>query len=787
MEESVIIDIKLNADDVAKQLSDVTQRVAELKREQKELTKEIEAGNDADGEKAKQLVEVSTQLKQMTAQQKALTGQLQTTLNANSQLGDSYREMDANLRMLEDQYKSLTKAQRESAEGEKLKAAINQQKDALKEFDAGIGNYQRNVGNYTNSILDAFNKMPGSVQKVVNPIKNVTMGFKTLSATPAIAILGFIVQILQKLISTLKGSEDGLGRASSAMGVFAGVGVIVQKLLERLSEGLSKVIDWLVGVADKLGLVSEEMKESQRLQQEQIALSERQRALTMEEADAALEVAKLRAQAAQKDKLSSEERLSLLQQAADKEREIAKQRQEVAQREYELIKRQNAQTKSTKEELDREAQAYARMVQTQTDYFRKTIELESQMVEARRSIDKQNEESAKKAAERRKAIADETKKVMQEWTEAYLYYIEDERERELASLQLQYSKEIEALRTKLETDKNLTVTTRQQINDIIEQKEDELQDKLSAKRAEYAEEDKKAAEKQAIDILKLQRQVEDSRLSIMTEGEERELAQTRAKYEREIATLQERYNQEAALSAEHEAYLSELILNKRTELAQSLAAIEKRYQDERVESEKTANEELEQARLSMVASLGSAFGAMSDLLDNWAEESEEAAAAAKGFALAQIIADNARAIAAGVSAAAQGVAQSQVLPFPANLAAMATTVASITGIIASVLSGISQAKQVLSESKFATGGIVGGTSWSGDRVPAMVNSGEMVLNKQQQTRLFEIANTQTSQSTESLQAAISAALRDMPAPTLVYKEFEDFQSNIVNIRELQRL
>ena len=47
MEESVIIDIKLNADDVAKQLSDVTQRVAELKREQKELTKEIAAGNDA--------------------------------------------------------------------------------------------------------------------------------------------------------------------------------------------------------------------------------------------------------------------------------------------------------------------------------------------------------------------------------------------------------------------------------------------------------------------------------------------------------------------------------------------------------------------------------------------------------------------------------------------------------------------------------------------------------------------------------------------------------------------
>lgn len=41
---------------------------------------------------------------------------------------------------------------------------------------------------------------------------------------------------------------------------------------------------------------------------------------------------------------------------------------------------------------------------------------------------------------------------------------------------------------------------------------------------------------------------------------------------------------------------------------------------------------------------------------------------------------------------------------------------------------------------FATGGIVPGTSYSGDRVQAMVNSGEMILNRQQQARLFDIAN-----------------------------------------------
>jgi hypothetical protein len=42
--------------------------------------------------------------------------------------------------------------------------------------------------------------------------------------------------------------------------------------------------------------------------------------------------------------------------------------------------------------------------------------------------------------------------------------------------------------------------------------------------------------------------------------------------------------------------------------------------------------------------------------------------------------------------------------------------------------------------KFAGGGIVGGNLYSGDRIPAFVNSGEMILNQAQQARLFSMAN-----------------------------------------------
>ena len=44
---------------------------------------------------------------------------------------------------------------------------------------------------------------------------------------------------------------------------------------------------------------------------------------------------------------------------------------------------------------------------------------------------------------------------------------------------------------------------------------------------------------------------------------------------------------------------------------------------------------------------------------------------------------------------------------------------------------------------FATGGIVPGNSYSGDKVQANVNSGEMILNAQQQANLWKMANSAT--------------------------------------------
>ena len=66
----------------------------------------------------------------------------------------------------------------------------------------------------------------------------------------------------------------------------------------------------------------------------------------------------------------------------------------------------------------------------------------------------------------------------------------------------------------------------------------------------------------------------------------------------------------------------------------------------------------------------------------------------------------------------------------------ALAVAAAATIVSAILAAMSR----IQVQKFANGGIVGGSSFTGDRVSAQVNSGEMILNKTQQANLFKLAN-----------------------------------------------
>lgn len=83
-------------------------------------------------------------------------------------------------------------------------------------------------------------------------------------------------------------------------------------------------------------------------------------------------------------------------------------------------------------------------------------------------------------------------------------------------------------------------------------------------------------------------------------------------------------------------------------------------------------------------------------------------------------------------AVANGTAEASKVPFPANIPAIATTVATIMSVIGTIASVAGS---------FAEGGIVYGGSQLGDQMVAKVNSGEMIINGKQQQNLWKAIST----------------------------------------------
>ena len=93
--------------------------------------------------------------------------------------------------------------------------------------------------------------------------------------------------------------------------------------------------------------------------------------------------------------------------------------------------------------------------------------------------------------------------------------------------------------------------------------------------------------------------------------------------------------------------------------------------------------------------------------------------------------------------------------------AVTSTIANTPGVVASraiagAAVGALGAIQIatIAAQKFARGGIVPGAQTIGDRVPAQLNSGEMVLNRQQQGNLFNAINSGTISQTRTEQEPV---------------------------------
>lgn len=292
--------------------------------------------------------------------------------------GESYNSLSRTMAELKKQYHATTN----ELTRRKLAGEINIINDRLKDMDAEVGVFGRNVGNYARGVAEGFSSIGGAAGSVINPVKGVTAGFQVLSKTPVIAILGLAINLFDKIVQSMKSSEDGSQALARAFDGFKVVADLMTKGLQLLGKGLSYLADGFTTLLKKIGLMNEESENRINLGQREIELEKERRRVTMANADAELEIAKLRAQGSDKINLSAKERLELIKKAAELEQTTYQNNYELAKREYQLIKDKNALLPSSSQELQAEADAYAAMVQAEIAYYNKQREYNSQMAEA---------------------------------------------------------------------------------------------------------------------------------------------------------------------------------------------------------------------------------------------------------------------------------------------------------------------------------------------------------------------------------------------------------------------
>ena len=395
----------------------------------------------------------------------------------------SYNELVRELDILKQQWRATTNAAERLQLGEKIQAVNNK----LKDLDSSVGVFGRNVGNYLGAVdhlTNGLRSMGGGASVLGSKIGGVTMGFKALSATPAVAILGVLASVIQKVTEALDSSEENVDALSKALAPFQAIGDAVTKMLQGMGAVLVKVIGWFGELTKAIIGNNEAAEERLRIAEEEDALQKKQRENLIANAEAERDIAELRAKATDKLNYSAKERLAFLQEAGDKEKEIAERAYQDAKTAYELQKAKNALTASSKEELEKEAQAYAAMVKAETDYYQQVRTINSGIIRATREEEKAARDAAKAVKDEAKAKLDAHKTYLQQ-----LLAITEDGNRKQLEIQNEIDK---AEYEKAKAEAVEKIKNQRDLNNTLQVLEKAFQLKLQKNRDDFREKERQA-------------------------------------------------------------------------------------------------------------------------------------------------------------------------------------------------------------------------------------------------------------------------------------------------------
>ena len=680
--------------------------------------------------------------------------------------------------------------------------------------------------------------------------------FVALMANPIVAFLALVATGISILVKGIKGSEENMNRWRVAMAPLGVALDFISNLITGLASGILTVIEtggkllgWIGKMCESIPILGEAFQEQNQkiqerveLQKSQIEYEQKTRAEVVKSAEREKAISELRAKVTDKEKYSAKERKGALEEAIKLEREQADEKKQLAELNLKNLELEASLAENDAEMNNKLAEAKAAVIRADIDYNNKIREMNAQRSELNNQIvteEKTKTDAAKKAAEDaikiRKEKDDKEIEAIRQAEDAMLSLIKDGIEKQRRQITLSYNREIEDLKKKLKEEKNLTQKAKDAINQTIKAKE---QERINELQKLSDEEVQKNIEKETKRISLLLATVKKGseaeyqlKLQQLMKQEEAELAAANS----EIASVEEReatklairqkYNllndelmeshdnsviqkQQKALNLEFETKIAAAgndevqvlqlkMEQKRVEL-ESIQQLEGesiqefnlrklQAQNEYNDSKQSLTDkevEIEQTKYQAVESIVGGLGSLTETLG---EKNTTFAKLSKVLALGEIAVNTGKAIAAGV-------AQAQSVPFPGNMAAIATT-------IATVLANIATATKTVKSAKFAKGGdVVGPGSGTSDSIPAMLSNGESVMTAAA-TSMFSpmlsafnqmgggipinatISNNQTL-GEDMLAKAVAKGMAMAPPPVLSVEEYTTVSNRVKYLENL---
>lgn len=256
-----------------------------------------------------------------------------------------------------------------------------------------------------------FAKLMGVIGSIINNLLDVLadLGEALIKAfeDPQKAIKDFGNLIKENISNRLEGLAElipALGKAIKLLfsGEFAEAGKVAANATGKVVLGVENVVEKTQAAINKtkefVKELEEEAKIAAKIADDRAKADKIERQNTVERAKADREIADLRFKAEQRDKFSVSERIKFLEEASALEEEITNQEIEAARLRFEAKKAENALGKSTKEDLDEQAQLEAQLIGLNTSKLRLQKRLQTSLTTFRNE-EKAEREAARKAEE----------------------------------------------------------------------------------------------------------------------------------------------------------------------------------------------------------------------------------------------------------------------------------------------------------------------------------------------------------------------------------------------------